>query len=175
MLGQFLRVLGNFEIFHDRLRLGRWSWGNHITTWNLVASCSLPWSGSLYEIATLSWCWHFLISASRGCCRSLNVLCVNAVIIVIIIPGFIWNVATTLLIIHWTLGENDKFFTLKIRNKISMADVSNLILVWIILYMELELERRERFCPRPPWVNGCELQQGVRCDWCCIERNVLSR
>ena len=54
MLGQFLSVPLNFEIFHDRLGPGRWNGGNHIMAWNLVAWCSLPWRGSLYEIATLS-------------------------------------------------------------------------------------------------------------------------
>ena len=43
-------------------------------TWNLVEWCSVPWSGSLFEMATLSQCSHFLISYGRGCCRSLNVL-----------------------------------------------------------------------------------------------------
>ena len=36
------------------------------------------WSGSLFEMATLSQCSHFLIAADRGCCRSLNVLLFNA-------------------------------------------------------------------------------------------------
>ena len=70
MLGQFMHVRRNFERFH-MLGPGRWNWGNHTTAWNLVAWCSLPWSGSLYEMAT---CSHFLITAGRGCCRSLNVL-----------------------------------------------------------------------------------------------------
>ena len=54
MLGEFLRVLWNLENFHDRLGLGRLNWGKHITAWNLVAWRSLPWSGSLYEMVTLS-------------------------------------------------------------------------------------------------------------------------
>ena len=53
LFGLFLRVARNFEIFHDRLGPGRWNWGNHITTWNLVAWCCLPCSGSLFEMATL--------------------------------------------------------------------------------------------------------------------------
>ena len=61
------------ELFHDGLGPERWNWGNHITAWNWVAWFSLPWSGSLYEMATLSHL-HFPISANRGCCRSLNVL-----------------------------------------------------------------------------------------------------
>ena len=82
-----LRVPWNFEIFHDRLGPGRWNWGNHIIAWNLVAWCSLPWSRSLYEMATLSLCSHFLISGGQGWCRSLNVLfsidaiCVSYIII----------------------------------------------------------------------------------------------
>ena len=36
-----------------------------------MAWCSLPWSGSLYEIATLSLC---SISSGRGYCHSVNVL-----------------------------------------------------------------------------------------------------
>ena len=32
--------------------------------------CTVQWNGSLYEMATRSQCWHFLISASRRCCRS---------------------------------------------------------------------------------------------------------
>ena len=43
-------------------------------TWNLVAWCYALWSGSLFETATLRQCLHFLISASRGCCCSLNFL-----------------------------------------------------------------------------------------------------
>ena len=39
-----------------------------------MAWCSLPWSRSLYVMATLSLYSHFLILAGRGCCRSLNVL-----------------------------------------------------------------------------------------------------
>ena len=74
MLAQFLGIPWNFEIFHDRLGPGRWNWGNHNMAWNLVAWCSLPWSGSLYEITTLRLCSHFLISACRWCCCSLNVL-----------------------------------------------------------------------------------------------------
>ena len=73
MLGQFWGILRNFEIFHDRLGPERWNWGNHIMAWNLMPLCSLPWSGSLYEMPILSLCLHFLISAYR-CCRSLNVL-----------------------------------------------------------------------------------------------------
>ena len=44
----------NFQIFHDRLRPRRWNWENHITAWNVVAWCSLPWNRSLFERATLS-------------------------------------------------------------------------------------------------------------------------
>ena len=61
MLGQFLCVPPNFEIFHDRLEPGRWNWGNHIMAWTLVAWCSLPWSGALYEMATL---WSRLAKAA---------------------------------------------------------------------------------------------------------------
>ena len=49
-----LLIPQEFEIFHDRPGPGRINWGNHITAWNLVAWCSLPWSGSLHEMATLS-------------------------------------------------------------------------------------------------------------------------
>ena len=38
-------------------------WGNHTTDRNLVAWCSVPWSGSLFEMAMFSQCTHFLISA----------------------------------------------------------------------------------------------------------------
>ena len=41
-------------------------WGNHIAAWNLVAWCNVPWGGSLFEMATLSQCSHFLISVSQG-------------------------------------------------------------------------------------------------------------
>ena len=44
--------------------------------WKSVAWCNIPWGGLLVEMATLSQCSHFPISAGRGCCRSLNVLCV---------------------------------------------------------------------------------------------------
>ena len=74
MLGQFLGVSRNFEIFDDRRGPGRWNWGNHITAWNLVKWCNLPWSGSLYEMSTLSLCSHFLILAGQGCYHSLKVL-----------------------------------------------------------------------------------------------------
>ena len=40
MLGQFLWVPWNFEIFNDRLGPGRWNWGNHVTAWNLVFAFS---------------------------------------------------------------------------------------------------------------------------------------
>ena len=53
LIFKYLRVPRNFEMFHHRLGPGRWNWGNHITAWNLVASCSLSWSGPLYEMATL--------------------------------------------------------------------------------------------------------------------------
>ena len=51
-------------------------WENHIMVWNLVASCNVPWSGSLpvFEMATLSQCSHFLILAGQGWYPSLNVL-----------------------------------------------------------------------------------------------------
>ena len=62
MLSQFLHVPRNFANFNDRLGPGRWNWGNHIMAWNLVLWCSLPWNESLFEMATLSYCSHFLIS-----------------------------------------------------------------------------------------------------------------
>ena len=71
------------EIFHDRLGPGRWNWGNHIKVWNLVAWCKLPWNGSLYVMATLSLCLHFLIWAGGGCCPSLNIL--------YMMPGWSWG------------------------------------------------------------------------------------
>ena len=70
MLGQFLRVPQNFKIFHDRLGPGRW-----LILGNARKShFSVSWSGSLFEIAMLSQCLHFLILAGQGCRRSLNIL-----------------------------------------------------------------------------------------------------
>ena len=73
----YLCVPLNFEAFHDRLGPGLrdddsyWEiWGNHIMAWNLV-----PWCRSLFEMATLSQCLHFLISTGRRRCRSLKVSC----------------------------------------------------------------------------------------------------
>ena len=66
MLGQFLCIPRNFDIFHDSLGAGRWNWGNHITTWNLVAWCSLPWSGSLYERPHLANARIFLSRTAEG-------------------------------------------------------------------------------------------------------------
>ena len=66
MLGQFLRVLRNFKIFHGRLGPGRWPimemQGNHIMAWNLVAWCSVPlkwitiWNGHAQPIFAFSDC-----------------------------------------------------------------------------------------------------------------------
>ena len=47
---------------------------NHIIAWNLLEWCNVPWNGSLFKMAMLSQCLRILISAGRGCCRSLNVL-----------------------------------------------------------------------------------------------------
>ena len=70
-----------FLNFHDRLGSGlrdvdlyQEVWGNHFMAWNLVAWCNVPWSGSLFEMATLSQCLHFQISASRGFYHSLIIL-----------------------------------------------------------------------------------------------------
>ena len=43
--------------------------GNHIAASNLVA-----WCKSLFEMATTRQWSHFLVSAGRGCCRSMDVL-----------------------------------------------------------------------------------------------------
>ena len=65
MLGQFLCVPRNFEIFHDRLGPDL---RNYITTltllgfqllaWNLVGWCTVPWSRSLSKMAML---WQLLL------------------------------------------------------------------------------------------------------------------
>ena len=80
--------MANFCRFHRTLQVSMigfkqvWEMITHIRKceeiimiWNLVAWCNvLPWSGSLFEMAALSKCAHFLISAGWGCCHSLNVL-----------------------------------------------------------------------------------------------------
>ena len=43
-----------------------------VTSWPEI--CNVQWSGSLFEMAMLYQCSHFLILAGRGCCRSLNIL-----------------------------------------------------------------------------------------------------
>ena len=55
-------------------------WGNYIMTWKLATRCNVPLSGSLFEMATLSQCSHFLNLAGRGCCCSLNVLSIVVVV-----------------------------------------------------------------------------------------------
>ena len=74
-------IMDKWENIHVRLGPGPREdesylemWGKYIMSWNLVASCNIPWNKSLFEMATLSQFSHFLISAGRGCCRSLNVL-----------------------------------------------------------------------------------------------------
>ena len=79
MLSQFLRIPWNFQIFHDRLGPGMLT---HITKFeeitlqlrNLLAWCNVQWSGSLFEMATVGQCLHFVISAGQGCWRSLIIL-----------------------------------------------------------------------------------------------------
>ena len=48
-------------------------WGNHITTWTLVAWCNVPGSRSIFQMATLSQYSHYLNSAGRGCFSDLLV------------------------------------------------------------------------------------------------------
>ena len=62
-LSQFLCIHGTLKfsmIGLDREDDSYWEmWGNHITAWNLVAWCNVPWSESLFEMATLNQCSHF--------------------------------------------------------------------------------------------------------------------
>ena len=57
-------ILGNVRKSHHGLEIGG------------MMQCTMRRITTLIEMATLSQCSHFPISAGRGCCRSLNVLCV---------------------------------------------------------------------------------------------------
>ena len=70
-------VSTEFYIFHERLTPGIWlilrSVRKSHHSLKFGDMMSVPWSGSLFKMATISQCSNFLISAGRGCCRSLNI------------------------------------------------------------------------------------------------------
>ena len=66
-------LVNGYPSFYPRIALVAPSPGRWLISGN-VRKSHAPWRGSLIEMATLSQCSYFLISAGRGCCRSLNVL-----------------------------------------------------------------------------------------------------